>query len=457
MTDARLVAPSPGHRLVFGLGLLLAACGGGEGTDAPDGPAPDADDGAEVDAGVDAAPVSRIDQILALLQDADTSAEQLDEALLIAAREASWPLHEGERWLFARAWGGAPGDAALTGDWVGFAEGALPASVAAIGGYVYVLLDERAGDAAPSGLYKWWSTAGGYVAPPEATVYGYDEFGEYGRVEPPSEAHLQRFPGFVTGPYARTIRLRVPAFGLASRVLLMHDGQNVFDPDAFFGGWHADGTLADGGYDDVLAVAIDNTPARFDEYTQVADLVGELGVEPVGGQADAYLAMIDDEVLPFVRARFGVAATTDDVAMVGSSLGGLVTLYAAHADPDRARCSIGMSSTLGWGSFGPDTDEALVELWDSTAPASVVITAGGDGGGGCVDDDGDGVQDDGDDSDNYCVSLQLAVHLDNLGYTEGTNLVFLHAAGAQHNEASWAEMLPGALSACQAMGWVAPE
>jgi hypothetical protein len=449
------IAPALARRLALGLAMLLAACGGGNGTDTPDDPEPDANDGADIDAGVDAAALSRIDQILALLQDGATTAEQLDEALLIAAREASWPLHEGDRWLFARAWADAPGDAALTGDWVGFAAGALPATAAAIGDYVYVLLDEGAGDAAPSGLYKWWSSAGGYQAPPEATVYGYDEFGEYGRVQPPSEAHLQRFPGFVTGPYARTIRLRVPAFGLASRVLVMHDGQNVFDPDAFFGGWHADETLAAGSYGDVLAVAIDNTPARFDEYTQVADLVAELGDDPVGGQADAYLAMIDDEVLPFVRARFGVAAGTDDVAMVGSSLGGLVTLYAAHADPDRARCSIGMSSTLGWGSFGPDTGQALVEQWDSTAPASVVITAGGDDGGGCFDGDGDGVEDDANDGDNYCVSAQLVEHLDALGYTPGTSLAFLHAAGAQHNEASWAAMLPDALAECVAMGWVA--
>ena len=36
----------------------------------------------------------------------------------------------------------------------------------------------------------WWSSGAGFVAPPEATVYGFDEFGEYGRVVPPDPAAI---------------------------------------------------------------------------------------------------------------------------------------------------------------------------------------------------------------------------------------------------------------------------
>lgn len=448
MSHPRVVRPA---HMFTAFAALALGCGGGDA-------ASDADASVDVDAGgsaTDGGPPdaggSRIDRILALLTQPDASRAAIDAELLAAAREAAWPLHEGGRWLFARPWDGAPADAAVTGEWVDFAAGALPATEAAIGGYVYRLVDEGAGDVAPQGLYKWWSSAGGYQAPPEATVYGYDDFGEYGRVAPPDQAHLQRFPGFAAAGLApRTIRVRVPAFGAAQRVLVLHDGQNVFDPDAFFGGWHADDALAVGAYGDVLGVAVDNTADRFDEYTQVADTIG--GVGTVGGDADAYWTLIDDEVLPFVRSRFGVAASTDDVAVVGSSLGGLISLYGAMTTPTRARCTIGMSATLGWGSIGPDTNQALVETWATTAPASVVLTMGGDGG-ACADSDGDGVEDDIDQGDNYCETRQLQGVLEALGYQAGDDLAVIHTPGAQHNEAAWAAVLPDALAACAAMGW----
>ncbi len=450
MSHPRVVQPA---HLFTAFAALALGCGGdGTATDTTDADVVDAADGAGPDGATPDAAGSRIDRILALMARPDASDAAIQTELLAAAVEASWPLHEGDRWLFARAWDGAPADAAVTGDWVGFAAGALPATEAAIGGYVYRLVDEGAGDVPPSGLYKWWSSGAGFVAPPEATVYGFDEFGEYGRVVPPDEAHLQRFPAFAAGDLEpRTIRVWVPAFGAAGRVLLLHDGQNVFDPNAFFGGWHADEALGQGGLGDVLGVAVDNTADRFDEYTQVQDTIGGIGT--VGGQADAYWQLIDDEVLPFVRARFGVAAGTDDVAVVGSSLGGLVTLYGAMTAPSRARCSIGMSATLGWGSIGPDTDQALVETWTTTAPASVVLTMGGGDGIGCADGDGDGVQDDIDMGDNYCETRQLQGVLEALGYQQGTDLAVIHTPGAQHNEASWAAALPDALAACAAMGW----
>ncbi|MEZ4365930.1 MAG: alpha/beta hydrolase-fold protein [Kofleriaceae bacterium] len=440
-----------------GLLSMLVACGGAQ--DAPPDGAPRPDGGADADGGATAdaqAPVFYMDDVLALLTDPSASVGAIDLALAEVAREATWPLHEGTRWLFARRWDGAPPDAALTGDWVGFATGALPATRSATGAHVYVLVDTGAGATEPSGLYKWWSGGGGYVAPPEATVYGYDEFGEYGRVAPPPTAHLQRFPVAAAGGVAgRTVRVRVPA-GPPGRTLLLHDGQNVWDPDAFFGGWQADVALAAPAMADVLAVAVDNTPDRFDEYTHVAD---DFGSGTVGGEADAYLAFLDDEVLPRVRARYGVVAAGDSLALAGSSLGGLVSLYAAMTDDTRAGCVIAMSSTVGWGSFEADLDATLIERWAGDrghGTTAISFDAGGNVSGSCASSDGDGVDDDADDSDNYCVNLQLHAVLLAAGYVDGVDVDFAWAPGAQHNEAAWRARLPARLAACAAMGWAAP-
>src|SRR5262249_57812312 len=111
-------------------------------------------------------------------------------------------------------------------------------------------------------------------------------------------------------------------------------GKHLFDPSAPHGGWHAGDALADPAYADVVALAIDNGPDRIDAYTHVTDHIDASGAA-VGGQADAYLASVDDVVLPFFRARYGVVAHGGSLVVAGSSLGGVVSLYAAVARAPR--------------------------------------------------------------------------------------------------------------------------
>jgi len=396
-----------------------------------------------VDAGLDAV---RLDSLIGRLSEADSGDAEaiLDEG----AWSHGWPLREGTRWLFVTRWDDAGGDVSLVGDFDEWAPGADPATRVAEDFY-YVVVEIEDG----RGLKYKWHAGDEFRAPPEATRYGFDEFGEHGWVDAPrGRGWLERFPSMTSGhlELPRTLRVRVPADfePSAARVLLLHDGQNVFGPEGPFGGWRVDETL-DADFPDVLAVAVDNAADRFDAYTHVRDEV--LGAER-GGRADEYLDLLEEVALPFVRERYGVAAEGDGLVMAGSSLGGLVTLYAAMTRPGLSGCVVAMSSTLGWGAFGADVDgsDALVRRWSEVGPR-IYLDSGGAG--TCGDPDGDGVDEDSEDSDNYCTTLQLRDHLDALGYSTDEDLFHWWEPGAPHNEAAWRARVSRGLAACDG-AWV---
>ena len=63
--------------------------------------------------------------------------------------------------------------------------------------------------------------------------------------------------------------------------------------------------------------------------------------------------------------------------------------------------------------------------WTEHGAVSIYLDSGG-GSSGCTDPDGDGVQEDSTDSDNYCTTAQLRDHLDAIGYDFGTDLAHWH-------------------------------
>ncbi|MGE0785909.1 MAG: alpha/beta hydrolase [Sandaracinaceae bacterium] len=420
------------------------------------------DAGAAIDAALpDAGPALRLDDVVAELSDGTASAADLDALIERVSLEARWPLRDGTRWLFATRWDGAGASVSLVSDVNGWDSARAPANRAASGVHYFVVIDESTFDVAPAGAgVKWFAAPSTYRAGPEITAYGYDTFGELGYVAPPIDAaYRERFgplrSAFLDEP--RRIRAYLPAgftpHGVAAasaRVLLLHDGQNVFHPDAPFGGWQADAAVSRAGFEDVVILAIDNAPDRFDAYTHVPDDPG-LGGGPIGGRADDYAQLVFEEALPFFRARYGLSGDAAKLAIGGSSLGGLVTLYLAEAHDGDFACAIAMSSTLGWGAFAGSSTDALVQRWSTHGSVSIYLDSGG--GGTCADADGDGVMEDSSDSDNFCTTNQMRDHLASLGYEFGVDLSHWHEPGAQHNEAAWAARLPRALDACAAMGW----
>lgn len=130
-------------------------------------------------------------------------------------------------------------------------------------------------------------------------------------------------------------------------VLYMHDGQNLFDPArANFGEWGVDEHLVrlieTGQVRAPIVVGVWNTPLRLREYVP-ADLIASLPTEvrdtllPMYGGAplsDAYLRFLVEELKPRIDAEYRTLPGRDDTATMGSSMGGLISLYAMMKHPD---------------------------------------------------------------------------------------------------------------------------
>ena len=286
----------------------------------------------------------------------------------------------------------------------------------------------------PAGTRYKFTNLTDYVPDPWARSYTYDNFGEMSLVHPPplSFTHLDRYFGVADAKLEpRTIRVLVPQKP-ATHVLYTHDGQNLFDPDAFFGGWKIQDTVPDA----MMVVGIDNTPARIDEYTHVTDVIDGSG-QSIGGLGDAYADFLEGAVRPLVASHYGEPKV---IGTMGSSLGGLISFHIADHLPGQYAFAASLSGTMGWGSIGTNThNETMIERYKKHGHQSTVLylDSGGDGG-PCGDTDMDGVEDDLDSGDNYCENAQMRGVLLGAGYKEGTDLTYVWDQGAQHNEAEWA-------------------
>lgn len=285
--------------------------------------------------------------------------------------------------------------------------------------------------AADGGGYKL-TNGTSWLADPRSRAYGFDGYGEMSLVSRVGQGRERHFDvgGFGLGP--RVVRALVPA-GSVTHVLYAHDGQNLFHPDdqTMFGSWHIEASVPPG----VLVIGIDNTAARMDEYTHVADDIPE----HVGGSADDYARLVEETVRPLVRRWYGEPGP---VGVMGSSLGGLVSLAIADRNPAGWDFVASLSGTLGWGSIAAgsnDGDDTIIDLWRGAGrrPFTVYLDSGGTAT-PCADDDGDGIRDDGSGGDNSCETEQMYQLMLDEGQVEGVDLFYVLDEGAGHNEAAWA-------------------
>ncbi|MEZ4224234.1 MAG: alpha/beta hydrolase-fold protein, partial [Polyangiaceae bacterium] len=355
---------------------------------------------------------------------ADVLAGKVDaaEGLTTIAQRGGLPIATPEGYVFAHLDDGK-GPYILEGDFNGWAAQSMQLESGVYWASVVI--------GTPDGSkYKFVDGGSVHLADPLARRYGWDQFGEYSLVAA-SAPHRERFPQLGgEGRPPRTVRVWISS-AAPSHHLYVHDGQNLFDPDAINGGWKLDETAGA----KTLVIGIDNIGAgRMDEYTPFPD---DIGSGPVGGQGDAYADYVEKVVRPAVESRYGVPQR---VGVMGSSLGGLIALHQMQRHPGRYDFVASLSGTLGWGSIGPHT-QTLIERFAANAKPGekVYLDSGGGAGSGCVDSDADGVMDDApNSSDNYCETVQLRDVLAGKGMSFDVELWHWHEPGAPHNEVAWA-------------------
>lgn len=251
-----------------------------------------------------------------------------------------------------------------------------------------------------------------------------------------TQGHYERhYPSFTSTklPSTRGLWVYVPPTYLENTesrfgVLYMHDGANLFDPSTAFGGneWKVDETLdagaEDGSIREVIVVGIESTAARIDELTPVPD--PDYG----GGQGDEYLSMMTDEIKPLIDKDWRTNPGRDDTAIMGSSLGGLISAYAGVTHADVFSLVGEMSPSTWWDSTWL-LGEVPTMTTEMTKPTRVYVDSG----------------DSGDSNDDVTNTTALAAKYRDVGYVDNTTLLHVVQAGGQHNEVYWAERLPAAL------------
>jgi predicted alpha/beta superfamily hydrolase len=219
-------------------------------------------------------------------------------------------------------------------------------------------------------------------------------------------------------------------------VIYMHDGQNIFNPAYSYGGasWEVDRALCRlmqaGKTRGAIIVGIWNTGmGRFPEYMPKKAATGERLELYVGGptmptagiSSDAYLKFIVTEVKPFIDRTYRTQPDAAHTSVMGSSMGGLISVYAICEYPQvfggagcvsthfpagngavidyLARSLPKPGANKFWFDYGTKTLDALYEPFQQRADA--VMTAA--------------------------------------GYTAGRDWITRKFEGAEHSEKSWRE------------------
>lgn len=224
----------------------------------------------------------------------------------------------------------------------------------------------------------------------------------------------------------RRIRILLPSnyFETADDypVLYMHDGQNLFvGQESFAGEWEVDEAMLEfesQGYSGAVVVAIDNgMENRINEYTPWAN--PDYG----GGEGAEYVDFLVNTLKPFVDENYRTLPEREFTGIMGSSLGGLISHYAA----------IGFQSVFSKvGIFSPSywyTDDIYeyTELIGKEEAMKFYLLGGGN------------------ESEGLQAQMQNMVSiLEDAGFNLDTEINFQFDPDGQHSEWFWADYFPEA-------------
>jgi predicted alpha/beta superfamily hydrolase len=226
----------------------------------------------------------------------------------------------------------------------------------------------------------------------------------------------------------RNVRLYLPpSYGTSEKrypVIYMHDGQNLFDDfTAYAGEWGVDETLnemaARQGFE-AIVVGLDNGGEHRMHELNPFDHP-KLGA----GEGEAYLSFIVNKLKPVIDSQYRTLTGPQNTAIIGSSMGGLISDYAIHRYP-QVFGRAGVLSPAYWTADPGIYDYAAKQ--PLAAGSRIYFSMGGKEGESAVPD----VQ---------------RMHAVAAAQRPEPGAVTLHIApDAKHNEAAWRAELPKVLN-----------
>jgi predicted alpha/beta superfamily hydrolase len=205
-------------------------------------------------------------------------------------------------------------------------------------------------------------------------------------------------------------------------VIYMHDGQNLFDPAmSFAGSWNVDVAMAVLGLGglEAIVVGIPNMgQERLAEYSAFDH--PEVGA----GRGDLYLRFLIDTVKPLIDAQYLTLPDRADTGIVGSSMGGLISLYAFFRHPE----SFGFAGVLSPSLWLTETATFAFVAEAAFSPGRLYLDVGTREG-----------------ARHVASARRMRDLLEAKGYRLGYDLMWVEEELGHHHEAAWARRFQKAL------------
>lgn len=230
----------------------------------------------------------------------------------------------------------------------------------------------------------------------------------------------------------RTVDVWLPASALQANeqrypVLYMHDGQNLFDSALAYGGvdWGMDEAMqrliARGLSGAIVVGAWNSGEGRWHDYMpQTSAWISQLPEEHRHKfRSNNYLRFLVNVVKPLIDATYPTLPDRAHTFVMGSSMGGLISLYALEQYPH----IFGGAGCLS--THWPAGQAALVDAMAANLPAPGQHKLYFDYGTEALDALYEPFQ------------LRMDTHLTAAGYTRDQDWITLKFDGAEHNEVSW--------------------
>lgn len=226
-------------------------------------------------------------------------------------------------------------------------------------------------------------------------------------------------------------------------VLYMHDGQMLFDSTQTWNHkeWEMDETatrlIAEDSICPIIIVGIHNLPTRLGDYLPQVyyDMMAEGGEKtemdnffnkPFRG--DAYINAIINTVKPLVDANYSTKKDAGSTCVAGSSMGGLISLYAICTHPEVFGNAMCVSTHFSTSTERPELADAMLQYTKEHMPDPSNHKIYIDNGTQPCDD-------------AYIPFFRSAVELFKaVGYGE-SNLLYKEFPGHWHSEEYWASRM----------------